>query len=174
MQQITGGAADDGRAGASACALEAWTNSRIAAIFTRLVNTCWPLFQWGLILSVAAALGVGGYYYIRLDDEIRRQVEQRLAAHYPNLSIHVGRARYEQDHGIAVYDVSFTAPHEASGSPIVSIDEMYLAGKFGAAELISGELPLERITLQQAHLRVIRQGDGQWNVAALVPLPRFG
>ncbi|HJQ80638.1 MAG TPA: AsmA-like C-terminal region-containing protein [Lacipirellulaceae bacterium] len=174
MQQITGRAADYGGAGASACALEAWINPRIAAIFTRMVNTCWPLFQWGLFLTIAAALGVGGYYYIRLDDEICRQVEQRLAAHYPNLSVHVGRARYDQDHGIAIYDVSFTAPNDTDGSPIASIDEMYLAGKFGAAELISGELPLERITLQQAHLRVIREGDGQWNVAALVPLPRFG
>ena len=58
---------------------------RTAAIFTRLVNFCWVIFQWGLFLAVAAALVVGGYLYFWLDDEILRQVQHRLASHYHGL-----------------------------------------------------------------------------------------
>ncbi|HEX2477462.1 MAG TPA: AsmA-like C-terminal region-containing protein [Lacipirellulaceae bacterium] len=146
-----------------------------ATIFTRIVNVCWPLFQWGLFLAVASAVGVVGYYYVRLDDEIRQQVEQRLATHYENLNVHVGRAKYEQDHGIAVHDVSLTGVEpDGNERPMLQIGEMYLAGKFGMADLLTGDIELDQIKLQRAQLHACRQADGQWNLAAIVPFPHFG
>jgi hypothetical protein len=146
-----------------------------AVIFTRIVNVCWPLFQWSLFLAVASAIGVVGYYYVRLDDEIRQQVEQRLATHYANLKVHVGKAQFEQDHGIAVHDVSLTEVEpDGKARPVLQIGEMYLAGKFGMADLLTGDIELDQIKLQRAQLHACRQADGQWNVAALVPLPHFG
>lgn len=138
------------------------------------MNFCWSLFQWGVFLGVAAALAAGGYLYFRLDDEICRQVEHRLADHYQNLSVHVGRARFEQDRGIAIYDLSLQEPQrDNTPQPLVSIEEMYLAGKVRMEELLSGQPRIERIVVRRARLRATRQPDGQWNVKTLLPLPHF-
>ena len=132
------------------------------------------MFKWSLLLLVAAALVVGGYLYLRLDDEIRRQVEHRLAVHYGDLDVHVGRARYEQDRGIAIYDVSVLEPRrDSTPEPLVSIEEMYLAGKIRMEELLSGQPNIERVIIRRARLRAARELDGRWNVQALVPLPQL-
>ncbi len=147
---------------------------RTVAIFTRLVNFCWVIFQWGLFLAVGAALVVGGYLYFWLDDEILRQVQHRLASHYQGMRVHVGSARFEQDRGIAVSDISLTPPQDsAESAPLISIEEMYLAGKIRMEELISGEPAVERIIIRRARLHAVRQKNGSWNVATLLPLPRF-
>ena len=143
-------------------------------IFTRLVNCCWSLFQWGLFLAVAAALVVGVYIYLRLDDEIRRQVEHRLAGHYRHLAVHVGGARFEKDRGITVYGLSVLEPQSASTpQPLLSIDELFLAGQIRMEDLVKGQPPIERIVVRRPRLRAILQKDGRWNVGALVPLPKF-
>jgi AsmA-like C-terminal region len=151
---------------------DAHCTSRTAPIITRLVNVCWSLFQWCLLLAVAAGLIVGGYLYFWLDDEIRRQVEKRLADHYTNLEVRVGRARFEQEHGIAIYDVRFfERPGGEGGAPILSIDKLYLAGNLQLETLVAGDLPIDQIIVRRAKLRAIRQPNRQWNVRALLPLP---
>lgn len=148
---------------------------RSAAIITRLVNFCWSLFQWLLVLVVAAALLVGGYLYFRMDDEISRHVEHLLAKHYQHLDVHVGGARFEQGRGIAIYDVSFVQP-VAGGAPqpLLSIDELFLACDVRLEQMITGDPPVDRIVVRRARLRAVRQLDGRWNIATLVPLPKFG
>jgi len=123
---------------------------------------------------VVAGLAVGGYLYFRLDDEIRRQVEQRLAGHYKDLKVHVGGARFEQDRGIAIYDITVRDPRlDAAREPILSIDEMYLTGKVRLEQLVSNNLPVEQIVVRRPMMRAVRQHDGQWNVASLLPLPQL-
>ena len=39
-------------------------------IIVRLVNTCWFLFKWSIALMLITVLTVGGYFWLRLDDEI--------------------------------------------------------------------------------------------------------
>ena len=63
----------------------------------------------------------------------------------------VGRARFEQDRGIAIHDISLAPPQNAGESgPLVSIEEMYLAGKIRMEELISGDPHVERIIIRRA------------------------
>ena len=148
--------------------------SRFASIFTRLVNFCWLLFQWSLVLAVAAALVVGGYLYLWLDDEILRQVQDRLAGHYQGLIVKVGAARFEQDRGIAIDEVSlFRAQPDGTLQSIISIEQMFLAGKIRTEELIAGKLSVEQITIRRARLHAIRQLNGQGNDAAILPVPKF-
>jgi hypothetical protein len=148
--------------------------TRTVAIFTRLVNFCWVIFQWGLLLAVAAALVVGGYLYLWLDDEILRQVQHRLAGHYRGLQVHVGSARFEQDRGIAIYDVTLAPPWNSDKSePLVSIEELHLAGNIRMEELISSQPRVEEIIIRRARLHAVRAKNGRWNVASLLPLPRF-
>jgi hypothetical protein len=118
-------------------------------------------------------LVAGGYLYFRLDDEIRRQVEARFANHYRNFVVKVGSARFDADRGIAIEDVSVT-PILANGSAadaVLSIDEMYLTGNIRVEQLIANQMQIDEIVVRGAHLRLVRQADGQWTAANLLPLP---
>ena len=145
-----------------------------ATILTRLVNFCWLLFRLCLFLAVAGAIGVGGYLYFRLDDEIRRQVEQRLADHYREFEVHVRSARFDQDQGIAVHGVTLSSRGPVAGQqPILSVDEMYLGGKLRMEDLLRGQLPIDGIVVRRATLRVVHETTGNWNVTPLLPLPNL-
>src|SRR5215212_2694232 len=111
-------------------AMAAPTGLRTAPIFTQLVNFCWSLCKWCLFLGIVGAVAVGGYLYVRIDDEIRRQVERRLADFYHDFEVHVGSARFDSDRGIAIskLTISQKAP-DGSLQPVLGIEEMYLAGK---------------------------------------------
>ncbi len=120
-------------------------------------------------------MAAGGYLYFKLDDEIRRHVEMRFANHYRNFVVKVGSARFDPERGIAIDDFSLS-PKTADGSatePVLSIDEMYLAGKLRIEQLVTNQLQIDDIVVRHAKLRMVRQADGQWNAAALLPLPHF-
>ena len=132
------------------------------------------MFQWGLFLTVTAALLVGGYFYLRFDDEIRRHVQQMLASHYPNLTVKVGKARFEKGRGILVYDLAISDPKAAGPpQPILSIDELFLACDTRVEELLSGKPRMDRIDVRRPRLHAVRQADGSWNLLSLLPLPRL-
>lgn len=138
------------------------------------MNFCWLLFKWGLFLLVAIALTLGGYLYFRLDDEIRRQVEHKLAGHYSQLKVHVGGARFEKGRGITVYNLSVHEPSSAATSqPLIAIDEMSLTGDIRIEELLTGKPQIDKISVRSATLRAVRKPDGQWNIRTLLPLPHF-
>jgi hypothetical protein len=133
------------------------------------------VFQWCVLLTAAVGIAVGGYVYLRLDDEIRRQVECRIAEHYPDLSVQVGRARFDQDRGIAIFDVGIVdRTSQTAGEPILAIEEMYLAGNVRMEELLTSELPISEIVVRRATLRATRYADGRWSVSSLTPVPSFG
>lgn len=141
---------------------------------TRLINFCWSLFQWTLVLVVAGALVVGCYLYFRMDHEISRHFENILASHYRQLGIRVGGARFEQGRGIAIYDVSLLEPRSGnSPQPLLSIDELFAACDARLENLLANDLPVKRIVIRRARLHAIRGLDGRWNVATLLPLPKF-
>ena len=133
------------------------------------------MFQWCVLLAAALLIAGGGYLYLRLDDEIRRQVECRIAEHYPELNVHVGRARFDQDRGIAIFDVGIARPQsETPGEPMLAIEEMYLAGKVRMEQLLTSELPISEIVVRRVTLRAVRSADGRWSVSSLMPVPCFG
>jgi len=124
---------------------------------------------------VTVALFVGGYLYLRLDDEISRYAKQVLADHYQDLNVRVGRARLQPGEGITFHDVSLKTP-QTGGPPqaLVSIDELFLKSDTKIEALISGKPHVEQLVLRRPRLRVIRLADGRWNLQSLLPLPKFG
>jgi hypothetical protein len=120
-------------------------------------------------------VAVGGYLYFRLDDEIRRQVERRLADFYRDFDVRVGSARFDADRGIAISNLTITRKvPDGSSQPVLGIEEMYLAGKLRIDQLVTDQLQIEEISVRGAKLRMVKQTDGQWNARALLPLPHFG
>jgi hypothetical protein len=143
-------------------------------IFTPFVNFCWSLFKWCLLLALAGTILGGGYLYLRLDDEIRRQVEGKIAEHYSGMVVRVGRARFEQDRGIAIFDIAIAERRpDSNPQPMLSIGEMYLSGKVRMEDLVTSELAISEIVVRRAALRAVRHPDGTWNLSTLMPLPQF-
>ncbi|HVT29450.1 MAG TPA: hypothetical protein VHE81_15650, partial [Lacipirellulaceae bacterium] len=118
---------------------------------------------------------MGGYLYYRLDDEIRRQVERRLAEYYRDFDVRVGSARFDADRGIDINDLTIT-PKTPAGSapPVLSVEDMYLAGNVRMDQLITRQMRIDDIVVRGAKLHLVHRPDGQWNASGLLPLPRFG
>ncbi|HEX5471006.1 MAG TPA: hypothetical protein VFW73_03925, partial [Lacipirellulaceae bacterium] len=147
--------------------------SRTAPIFTRLVNICWSVFRWCLFLAITGAVALGGYLYFRLDDEICRQVEHRLAAYYHDFDVRVGAARFDADRGIAISNLTI-ARKTPGAQPVLVIDDLYLAGNVRMDQLVTGQMQIDDVTVRGAKLNLVRETDGQWNAHGLLPLPHFG
>lgn len=113
--------------------------------------------------------------YVRIDDEIRRQVECKLADFYRDFDVHVGSARFDSDRGIAISNVTLTQKvADGTSQPVLGIEEMYLAGKLRIDQLVTDQLQIEEIAVRGAKLQLVKQIDGQWNARTLLPLPHFG
>jgi hypothetical protein len=151
------------------------TGLRTAPIFTQLVNFCWSLCKWCLFLAIAGAVAVFGYLYVRIDDEIRRQVERRLADFYHDFDVRVGSARFDSDRGISISNLTITQKaSDGSTQPVLGIEEMYLAGKLRIDQLVTDQLQIEEVAVRGAKLRLVHLTNGEWNARALLPLPHFG
>lgn len=120
-------------------------------------------------------MAVGGYLYFRLDDEIRRQVESKLADYYRDFDVRIGSARFDADRGIDIGTLTLTPKSpDGTSQPVLSIEGMYLAGKLRMDQLVTGQMQIDDVTVRGAKLRLVRQTDGRWNAEALLPLPCFG
>lgn len=116
----------------------------------------------------------GGYVYLHLDDQISRQVQRRFADHYRRLAVEVGSARFEQGRGVFINKLSLSDPRSGGRTQsVLSIDELFLSGNVRIDQLVTGKLHLDKIVFRRPRLRAVRQADGRWNVAALLPLPKF-
>lgn len=112
--------------------------------------------------------------YLHLDDQICRHVERLFANHYKRLVVDIGSARYKQGQGIFVNNLSLFEPRDgARPQPMLSVDELFLASDARLDEVLSGKPRVKQIVVRRPRLRAVRQPDGCWSVAVLVPLPKF-
>ncbi len=146
-----------------------------AAIFPkRLINFCWFWFKWGLIASVVAAALLVPYFYHRMDEEIRRRVEELLAKQYPGLQVKIHSAVLMKGEGIALRGLSVIDPAaEGPGAELLSYDECFLACPTDLSDLYGGQLQPTQIIVRRPTLRMTRRPDGTWSAARLLPLPRL-
>ena len=74
-------------------------NGIAAIVPKRLISFCWFWFKWGLIACVVGAALLVPYFYYRMDEEIRRRVEELLAQQYPGLQIKIHSAAADEGRG---------------------------------------------------------------------------
>lgn len=139
----------------------------------RLVNFCWFFFKYGVTLLLVAAVALGVFLFTRMDDEIRRVVQQTLSDHFPHLNISVGGARLVEGRGVALYDltVSETSSTQLQNNLLV-VDEMMLVCDVQLTQLMNGLPPVRRVIIKHPQLWVSRLADGSWNLESLWPLPQ--
>ncbi|MCH7750773.1 MAG: DUF748 domain-containing protein [Planctomycetes bacterium] len=139
----------------------------------RLINLCWFFFKLGVTLMLVAAVAIGVYLFTRMDDEIRRYVQQTLTDHFPHLNISVGGARLVEGRGIAIYDltVSETSSTQLQNNLLV-VDEIMLVCDVQLSQLMNGAPTVQRVIVKHPQLWVSRHANGRWNIESLWPLPQ--
>ena len=151
---------------------------RIRTIFTRLINACWSILKYGLLLGGLAVLAVvfGSWYFQNtINDKIRARVEETIAEGYPDLSVKVESVQRVEGKGILVRGLSLTEK-EASGpqTELAYFQEMLLGCRAQLQQLITEKIHITHIVLRRPTLRGPRRADGAWSLQKLFPLPKFG
>ncbi|MEX2560684.1 MAG: hypothetical protein WD403_12255, partial [Pirellulales bacterium] len=124
-------------------------------------------------MLLAASVGVL-YFHNRMDEEIRRAVEERIAEQYPNLAVSVRGAQWVKGEGIEVRGLSIVEPG-ASGpaAQLAYLEELFLFSDVQWQDLIRGELVISHFAIRRPLVRMTRRPDGTWSAAKLLPLPKL-
>ena len=151
---------------------------RIRTIFTRLINACWSIIKYGLLLgglAILAAVFGSWYFQNTINDKIRASVEETIAEGYPHLSVNVQSVQRIEGKGILVRGLSLTEK-EASGpqTELAYFQEVLLGCRAQLQELITKKPNITHIVLRRPTLRGTRRADGTWSLEKLFPLPEFG
>lgn len=115
------------------------------------------------------------YFYRRVDEEIRRSIEARIAQHYAGLKVTVGSAELVAGQGIRIRDLLIVEPGaEGPRAELAKIPEMFLSCQTDVKELICRDPIITHIAVRRPMVQVTRRPDGTWSAAKLFPPPRFG
>ncbi|MCH8922348.1 MAG: hypothetical protein IIA67_04260 [Planctomycetes bacterium] len=127
------------------------------------------------MLCIVAAAAIAVWVYLHLNDEIRARIEARLAEHYSQFEVSVRSARLVEGEGYEIRGLSIRDPsQEGDQIELLYLDEVFIQCDGDIEEIISGKLNIRRIIVRRPSLRATRRADGLWNVAGLLPLPKFG
>jgi len=123
------------------------------------------------VIAFCAAVAGSVYVYLHINDEICRYVNQTIARHYNGLDVHVAGARLLENKGIEIRGLTITDP--GSDEPLLTVDEIFLSCDTTLKELVSGLPSIEKIVIRRPTIRAKRDRTGKWDVARLLPLPKF-
>ncbi len=140
-----------------------------------VVNTCWFVFKWGALAALMAGVALGLYFYSRVNDEIRKQVQAKLQGHYKNLVVTVRSAQLVDGEGIEVRGLTLVDPN-ATGpqAELAYFDELILFCQTSLPELMKGEPKITHGLIRRPTLHSTRRPDGTWSAMHLLPIPKFG
>jgi len=131
----------------------------------RLVRVC----------CLLAVLGYGGYYaYDEMfkPGEVRRRVQEELTAKFEGVDVEVGSARLRPFlGGVNVSDIKFIRRDDPTRTPFLQVAHATIW--HDKAGLVHGLTPA-KIELEGAHLRLIRDAAGRWNVEGITKPPGEG
>lgn len=115
------------------------------------------------------------FFYHRIDDEVRRRVEAKIAGQYPELTVSVRSARLISGQGIEIRGLSIAEPGVSGPTAeLAYIEEIFLHSEIDWQELMQGELSISTIDIRRPTIRVTHRPDGSWSAARLFPLPKLG
>jgi len=115
------------------------------------------------------------YYYYRVDEQVRRRIEARLAANYPGLLVRVRAAELKEGQGIEVHGLSIFEPGaQGPQAELLYVDEIFFACETNWRELLRDCPEITRVVVRRPTLRLTRRHDGSYSVTKLFPLPSRG
>jgi len=133
-----------------------------------LADTLWGIVRWSVPLTLAgvvAAVAVGSR---RIDDEVRRRVEARLAQELPGMRVGVQSATLVPGEGIVLRGVAVASTDlPPQHRQLVWIEELRLSCATGLSDLLAGQPSVTGIRVRRPTLHVVRLSDGSWPITRL-------
>jgi hypothetical protein len=128
-----------------------------------------------LLAAIIGVVMAVPYLYRRVDEQIRRRLEEKLAEHYTGLKIKVDSAHLIEGEGIEVRGLSLLEPGvEGPRAEILNVESMLLSCRYRVQDLIGGAEPeVTKVIVRHPTLHVTCRPDGSWNTSPLWPLPQF-
>ena len=121
-----------------------------------------------------AAVGLGFYFYSRVNDEIRQRVQVLWQEHYPGLVVTVRSAQLVDGEGIEIRGLSLLDPNAPGPrAELAYIDEIVLKCQTSLPELVQGTPAFTRALIRRPTINATRRPDGTWSAARLLPIPKF-
>lgn len=149
------------------------------SIARSLLRFGWLLIKCGVLGAFVAVLLALPHLYRRVDEEVRRRVQQRLAECYPDFRVEVRSATLVSGKGIQVRGIRLAEPKSAAdgdlnAAPTVQIEEAFLFCNTRPEELVRQEPQITCMVLRRPVIRAYRRPSGAWNVEGLFPTGPVG
>jgi len=146
----------------------------VIAILNGLINGCWSMLKWGLLIGVLAAAAAVLYLDRHVDEQIRRRVEEKFAGHYTGLKVSIRAAELVDGEGIEVRGLSIMEPGaEGPRAELLHVETMLLTCPTDFKELLAFDPKISGVVFRRPILRATRRRDGSWSAARLLPPPQF-
>ncbi len=140
--------------------------------FVRMHRSLRQLLMLGVLLGLAVLCG-WLLLQQRVGNEIRLEIEQRFAQHYPGYHVTVRDARLIEGRGIEIQGLAIYRRPEIE--PVVYVHEIMVHSPIVLQDLVYGHMPsADRLRLRGVHLRGRLDEQGQCDLVHLWPPPRFG
>ena len=115
-----------------------------------------------------------------IGETARRQFLSRLAQHYPNHKIYIGRGHYRPNEGLVFEDIRIAAPSVDSflnrSRELIRIERLTLVSDLHPEKLLDKQAPMttKRIDLDGVQLTTWLKENGDLSIQDLMPMPMFG
>lgn len=148
------------------------SQSHPIGFFVRLHRSLRKLLMLGVLLGLAVLCG-WLLLQRQVDNEIRSEVQQRFAEHYPGYHVTVRDARLIEGRGIEIQGLAIYRRPEIE--PVVYVHEIMAHSPIALQDLVYGHMPsADRLRLRGVHLRGRLDDSGQCDLIHLWPPPSFG
>jgi hypothetical protein len=125
-----------------------------------------------LLLVLGAGVGYALYQFYTGDQFLRQTILAKLAAHYHQFDVSLGRARLDLPNG-RLYVDRLAIANDGAGADGGLMTAPEIAIRVDRQSIRRGEFKARQIMVNRPVLRAERMPDGRWDVADLLPLPRW-
>ena len=133
-------------------------NSDPAPTWGQWIASCTRWLVFWTLLACTAILAGRSWVLMRLDEQVRRKVEELLAERLPELKVHVARAHFEMGLGVELHGIRIRKSESLSAK----IGTLEFRSRAGLVDLLQGNFPSDQVIARRCQLR-LPSDQSEWS-----------